>query len=285
MQAMADVLVSTDELDELYDAHMTWERWPWGIGWGWRSELNTGVVFWRATNGSLAFVQAWRLAMLAKRETLNTNDQFIFIQMVREAGMERVTGSAAHLNAWRTSLAAHGLLRPDVLRRIAPTTRVASRKTPPAVVSRRCGRASRRVRRVSADVPGSRFAAGGADLAGKRLQLGKGQQHILGQAPVEEQANAVARNHLEVGKVTDLRAGAGGGGNDAVFAVEVDEHPQAVAHLGALILGYIAVGQQNLAIFTTVQVESEPGVLGDFQIIETPDVGHAAAPDCYSGVF
>ena len=123
MQAMADVLVSTDELDELYDAHMTWERWPWGIGWGWRSELNTGVVFWRATNGSLAFVQAWRLAMLAKRETLNTNDQFIFIQMVREAGMERVTGSAAHLNAWRTSLAAHGLLRPDVLRRIAPTTR------------------------------------------------------------------------------------------------------------------------------------------------------------------
>ena len=47
MQAMADVLVSTDELDELYDAHMTWERWPWGIGWGWRSELNTGVVFWR----------------------------------------------------------------------------------------------------------------------------------------------------------------------------------------------------------------------------------------------
>ncbi len=117
------------------------------------------------------------------------------------------------------------------------------------------------------------------------FQLGKGQQHILGQAPVEEQANAVARNHLEVGKVTDLRAGAGGGGNDAVFAVEVDEHPQAVAHLGALILGYIAVGQQNLAIFTTVQVESEPGVLGDFQIIETPDVGHAAAPDCYSGVF
>ena len=123
MQAMADVLVSTDELAELYDAHMTWERWPWGIGWGWRSELNTGVVFWRATNGSLAFVQAWRLAKLAKRETLNTNDQFFFIQMVREAGMERVTGSAAHLNAWRTSLAAHGLLRPDVLRRISPTTR------------------------------------------------------------------------------------------------------------------------------------------------------------------
>ena len=31
--------------------------------------------------------------------------------------------SRRRTNAWRTSLAAHGLLRPDVLRRIAPTTR------------------------------------------------------------------------------------------------------------------------------------------------------------------
>ena len=159
MQAMADVLVSTDELDELYDAHMTWERWPWGIGWGWRSELNTGVVFWRATNGSLAFVQAWRLAMLAKRETLNTNDQFIFIQMVREAGMERVTGSAAHLNAWRTSLAAHGLLRPDVLRRIAPTTRGVSiskagfASATPCLPEARCAPARFTARSVRAPSP------------------------------------------------------------------------------------------------------------------------------------
>lgn len=123
MQAMADVLVSTDELDEEYDAHGRYERWPHGVGWGWRSELNTGVVHFRATNGSLAFVQAWRRAMLAKRQVLNTNDQFIFCAMVRDAGMERVTASAAHMSAWRASLAAHGLLREQVLRTIGPTTR------------------------------------------------------------------------------------------------------------------------------------------------------------------
>ena len=35
----------------------------------------------------------------------------------------QVTKSAAHLGAWRASLAAHGLLRPSVLARISPTTR------------------------------------------------------------------------------------------------------------------------------------------------------------------
>ena len=56
--ALADVLVSTDELDAEYDALGTWERWPNGVGWGRRSDLNTGVVYFRATNGSRAFVQA-----------------------------------------------------------------------------------------------------------------------------------------------------------------------------------------------------------------------------------
>ena len=52
LQAMADVLVSTDELDEEFDAHGRHERWPFGVGWGWRSELNTGVLFFRSTAGS-----------------------------------------------------------------------------------------------------------------------------------------------------------------------------------------------------------------------------------------
>jgi hypothetical protein len=54
LMAMADVLVSTDELDEQYDAFGSWERWPFGVGWGRRAELNTGVLFFRNTNGSRA---------------------------------------------------------------------------------------------------------------------------------------------------------------------------------------------------------------------------------------
>ena len=121
--ALADVLVSTDELDAEYDALGTWERWPNGVGWGRRSDLNTGVVYFRATNGSRAFVQAWRLAMLAKRETPNTNDQFIFVAMVHEAGMAPVVGSAERMASWRASLAAHGLLREDALSSISTSTR------------------------------------------------------------------------------------------------------------------------------------------------------------------
>ena len=123
LMAMADVLVSTDELDEAYDGFGSWERYPFGVGWGRRSELNTGVLFFRATNGSKAFVQAWRLAMLAKRNVAYTNDQFVFCAMVREASMEPVASSAQHLQAWRGSLAAHGLLRETVLSSISPSTR------------------------------------------------------------------------------------------------------------------------------------------------------------------
>jgi hypothetical protein len=45
------------QLDEEYDAHGRYERWPHGAGWGTRSDLNTGVVLFRATNGSKAFLQ------------------------------------------------------------------------------------------------------------------------------------------------------------------------------------------------------------------------------------
>ena len=122
--AMADVLVSTDELDEAFDGHGRWERWPFGLGWGRRADLNTGVVFFRATNGSLAFIQAWRLAMLAKRDTgEHTNDQFVFVSMVHQAEMQPVTARADHMSAWRTTLRAHGLDRPEAFAAITPSTR------------------------------------------------------------------------------------------------------------------------------------------------------------------
>ena len=122
--AMADVLVSTDELDEAFDGLGRWERWPFGVGWGRRADLNTGVVFFRATNGSLAFIQAWRLAMLAKRDTgEHTNDQFVFVSMVHQAEMQPVTARADHMVAWRATLRAHGLDRPGAFAAVTPSTR------------------------------------------------------------------------------------------------------------------------------------------------------------------
>ena len=75
--AAADVLVTTDELDSAKDS----------TGSASAMELNTGVVYLRATRGALAMVQSWRKAMLRQKGrhdlTENVNDQSLFNQVVR----------------------------------------------------------------------------------------------------------------------------------------------------------------------------------------------------------
>ena len=77
--ALADVLVTTDELDPAADAK---GRRP-GPG----QDLNTGVVYFRAGVGSLAMVQQWRKSMLSRKGDKNlnenVNDQSLFNQVVR----------------------------------------------------------------------------------------------------------------------------------------------------------------------------------------------------------
>lgn len=74
--SLADILVSTDELSASRDAD--------GGRPSRMSDLNTGVVYLRATNGSKAMVQQWRQQMLAQKERKdlneNVNDQSLFNQ-------------------------------------------------------------------------------------------------------------------------------------------------------------------------------------------------------------
>ena len=78
--ALADVLVTTDELSAQRDAQG-------GRLGSMHTELNTGVVYFRATEGALAMVQQWRKSMLAQKGrrdlTENVNDQSLFNQVVR----------------------------------------------------------------------------------------------------------------------------------------------------------------------------------------------------------
>ena len=82
--ALADVLVTTDELDHAADAK---GRRP-STG----QDLNTGVVHFRAGPGALAMVQQWRKAMLARKGDKNlnenVNDQSLFNQVVRGNELE-----------------------------------------------------------------------------------------------------------------------------------------------------------------------------------------------------
>ena len=64
--------------------------------------------------------------MLAKREVEHTNDQFVFVDMVRQAEMQPVTAQPDHMDAWRAALRAHGLDRAEAFAAITPSTRSVS---------------------------------------------------------------------------------------------------------------------------------------------------------------
>ena len=85
--ARADILVSTDELSISNDLRGARPH-----------ELNTGVLRFRGTKGSLAFLEAWRNAMSRmkgrKDLTENVNDQALFNQIVRGRDV-----TSAHLAA------------------------------------------------------------------------------------------------------------------------------------------------------------------------------------------
>ncbi|MCY1440986.1 hypothetical protein D9M71_572820 [compost metagenome] len=114
----------------------------------------------------------------------------------------------------------------------------------------------------------------------RALFLGVRQKQVLGQAPVEEQADMADLHHLEAGEAADLDLGFLRGGDDAVFAVQIDEHVEPVADLARLAGGDVAPRQEYFAVRTTVQVETEVGVLDHLQRIETPDQCHVAYLDC-----
>ena len=97
LMAMADLLVTTDELNTERDAQG-----------GRAAELNTGVVYLRAGAGARAMVQMWRESMLrlskhrAKSQlTENDNDQSLFNQIVHGGDVTDsfASGLAAYLQA------------------------------------------------------------------------------------------------------------------------------------------------------------------------------------------
>ena len=72
--------VTTDELSAERDASGR-------VFSGVHTELNTGVVYFRSTRGSLSMVQQWRKSMLSQKGrrdlTENVNDQSLFNAVVR----------------------------------------------------------------------------------------------------------------------------------------------------------------------------------------------------------
>ena len=103
LSALADVLVSTDEINHRADSQQG--------GWGFHSELNTGVLYFRATPGALGVVQAWRRAMMHVRSAEFMNDQNVFNQVIGGAGLVRLSRSFRS-GEWAAALKASGVHDP-----------------------------------------------------------------------------------------------------------------------------------------------------------------------------
>ena len=91
----------------------------------------------------------------------------------------------------------------------------------------------------------------------------EGAEEVFHQAPVEEGAVFVHPRALEVGKVARLSQRVLGGSHEAFVLVEVQKHVEFVTYL--IIFGYIALGQQYLALIASVEVESEVYLFHYFQ--------------------
>ena len=104
----ADVLVSTDELDtEMDAADLT--RGPGDSGWlgfGMRSELNTGVIFFRGESvRALAVAHAWRSRIsvgIARGEPFH--DQAYLLKLTQDAGLSSVSKRVSTWGSWTAEL-------------------------------------------------------------------------------------------------------------------------------------------------------------------------------------
>ncbi|MCY1183777.1 hypothetical protein D9M73_244240 [compost metagenome] len=99
-------------------------------------------------------------------------------------------------------------------------------------------------------------------------------QQVLGQAPVQEDTSTVDVLDLQAGELANLHLGLLGGGDQLVFAVQVDEHVQPVIDLGLGVFRDVAPGQQDFAIGAAVQVQTEVHVFHDLQTVVTPKQSH-----------
>ena len=93
--------------------------------------------------------------------------------------------------------------------------------------------------------------------------LAKWAEYILHQSPVKECTKLVYPSHLQTHKLAHLGVWSLSSGHRALLLVQIYKHAYLVAHLH--ILGHIALRQQYLALFATVQIQAEVNRLYDFQ--------------------
>ena len=120
LTALADVLLSTDELDVHADERSGsspsgvlsdpsgggQDGFGFGVHFG---QLNTGVAFFRASIGAMALVSAWRRALVDRSDG---DDQTTLHDVVRSSGLRSTLTDGAAMSSWREALRADAARAP-----------------------------------------------------------------------------------------------------------------------------------------------------------------------------
>ena len=100
-----------------------------------------------------------------------------------------------------------------------------------------------------------------------------GEEQVLAEAPVEEGAGAwVVVDHGEGGEFAGLGEGGGGGGDEAVLGVAVEEDVEGVVEAGAW--GDFAAWEEDFSVGAAVEVEAGGGFAEDSEGIADAELSH-----------
>ncbi len=100
-----------------------------------------------------------------------------------------------------------------------------------------------------------------------------GEEEVFGEAPVEEGTSAGAVvDDGEGGEVAGLGQGGGGGGDEAVFGIAVEEDVEGVVEAGAW--GDFATGEEDFPVGATLEVEAGRGFAEDSEGIADAEFSH-----------
>ena len=95
--------------------------------------------------------------------------------------------------------------------------------------------------------------------------LAEGAEEVFHQSPFEIGTIFVRPGAFEIGELTHLNEGVLCGGDEAFVLVEVEEHVNDVANLGAF--GHITLGQQDIAYIAAFQIHAVVFFTQDLQLI------------------
>ena len=97
------------------------------------------------------------------------------------------------------------------------------------------------------------------------LLFAERDEKILHQSPIQECTIFIHPGHFQTSKLTNLYLRFEGSGNETFLIIQINEHIEHITRLGTF--GHITGRQQNLAVVSSIEVDTEIHFLHYFQLV------------------